>query len=127
MNVVWQDYPVWSRCLYDATTTPKDVRDVVERTHRRLVTPDGGALASPRYQDVSQFESLPPPADPLEATTPSVRLGDASLKQIRRRVAEAARGSLDTVAFDELVFALSEAVINAQSYGRPPVAVRVWL
>jgi len=126
VNVVWQDYPVWSRCLYDATTTPNDVRDVVERTHRRLVAPDGGAVTSPRYQDVDQFEGLVPPADPLEATTPSVLLGDASLKQTRRRVAEAVQGQLDPAAFDELLFALSEAVINAQSYGRPPIGVRAW-
>jgi len=39
---------VWSRCLYDATTVPDVVRDVVERTHRRLVTADGGADANPR-------------------------------------------------------------------------------
>jgi len=126
VNAVWQAYPVWSRCLYDATTAPDDVRDVVVRTHRRLVTPDGAATASPHYQDVAEFVGLPPTADPLEATTPTVRLGDASLKRTRHRVAEAARGSLDAAAFDELVFALSEAVINAQSYGHPPVAVRVW-
>src|SRR3954452_3677959 len=126
VNVVWQDYPVWSRCLYDATTVPDDVRDVVERTHRRLVAPDGGATASPRYQDVTEFESLPPTVDPLEATDPSVRLGDASLKQTRRRVAEAVREHLDPAAFDALLFALSEAVINTQSYGRPPIGVRAW-
>src|SRR3954468_13098113 len=126
VNAVWQDYPVWSRCLYDATTVPDDVRDVVQRTHRRLVTPDGGAGASPAYQDVPEFVGLPPTADPLEATTPSVRLGDASLKRTRRRVAEVARECLGAAAFDEWVFALSEAVINAQSYGHPPVAVRVW-
>ena len=126
VNAVWEAYPVWSRCLYDATTTHDDVRDVVARTHRRLVTPDGGATPSPRYQDVAEFVGLPTTADPLEATTPSVRLGDASLTRTKRRVAEAARGRLDTAAFDELVFALSEAVINAQSYGHPPVAVRVW-
>jgi len=126
VNVTWQDYPVYSRCLYDATTVAEAVRDVVVRTHRRLVTPDGAATASPRYQDVAEFVGLPPAADPLEATTPSVRLGDASLKRTRRRVAEAAQGCLDTATCDELVFALSEAVINAQSYGQPPVAVRVW-
>src|SRR3954471_2969621 len=74
VNAVWQDYPVWSRCLYDATTVHADVRDVVVRTHRRLVTPDGGATASPHYQDVAEFVGLPPAPDPLEATTPSVRL-----------------------------------------------------
>src|SRR3954452_16294380 len=126
VNVTWQDYPVYSRCLYDATTVAEAVRDVVVRTHRRLVTPAGAATASPRYQDVAEFVGLPPAADPLEATTPSVRLGDASLKRTRRRVAEVARELLDTPAFDELLFALSEAVINAQCYGHPPVAVRVW-
>ena len=61
--------------------------------HRRLVTPDGAATTSPHYQEVAEFVGLPPTADPLEATTPSVRLGDASLKRTRRRVAEAARGA----------------------------------
>jgi anti-sigma regulatory factor (Ser/Thr protein kinase) len=126
VNTVWQSYPVWSRCLYDATTAHDDVRDVVVRTHPRLVTPDGTATASPQYQDVPEFAGLPPTADPLEGTTPSVRLGDPSLKRTRRSVAEAARGSLDPAAFDELLFAVSEALINAQSYGHPPVAVRVW-
>jgi anti-sigma regulatory factor (Ser/Thr protein kinase) len=126
VNVVWQEFPVWSRCLYDATTVPDDVRDVVTRTHRRLVTPDGGAAVSPRYQDVPHFEPLPVAADPLEATTPSVCLGDASLARTRRRVAEAVRGHLEATAFDAFVFALSEAAINAQSHGRPPVGVRVW-
>ncbi|MGY1786554.1 anti-sigma factor RsbA family regulatory protein [Geodermatophilus sp. SYSU D00698] len=126
VNVVWQDHPVWSRCLYDATTVPDAVRDVVERTHPRLVTPDGGAGASPRYQDVAEFEGLPPTADPLERTTPVVDLADASLKQTRRRVRDAARELVGATALDELLFALSEAVVNAQLYGRPPTTVRVW-
>ncbi|MGY1641046.1 anti-sigma factor RsbA family regulatory protein [Geodermatophilus sp. SYSU D00703] len=126
VNVVWRDHPVWSRCLYDAVTVPDDVRDVVVRSHRRLVTPDGGAVASTRYQDVPDFHGLPPAADPLESTAPSVCLGDASLKQTRRRVAEAVRDHLGPAEVDELLFALSEAVVNAQSYGRPPIGVRVW-
>ncbi|SFK37432.1 sensor histidine kinase [Geodermatophilus ruber] len=126
VNVVWQDYPVYSRCLYDATTVADPVRDVVERTHRRLVIPDGGAVPSPRYQEAPEFEALPPTADPLEATVPSVRLGDASLKRTRRLVCEAVRERLDPAACDAVMFAMSEAVINAQLYGRPPVGVRVW-
>src|SRR4051794_29883292 len=88
VNPVWQDYPVWSRCLYDATAVPGVVRDVVERTHRRLVTPDGHAAASPRYQEVGDFQGLRPAADPAETTPPSVTLVDASLKRTRRRVAD---------------------------------------
>ncbi|NYJ06997.1 sensor histidine kinase [Petropleomorpha daqingensis] len=126
VNAVWEDYPVWSRCLYDSTTVSDDVRDVVERTHRNLVAPDGSAAASPRYQEVPDFRALPPPVDPLEATAPAVSLVDASLKNTRRRVAAAARGRIDAGASDDLLFALSEAVINAQLHGRPPVSVQVW-
>jgi len=83
LNAVWQDYPVWSRCLYDATTVADDVRDVVERSHPRLVAPDAGAVASPRYQDVTEFEPLSPEPDPLEATIPNLRLTDASARRGR--------------------------------------------
>ncbi|MGY1794532.1 anti-sigma factor RsbA family regulatory protein [Geodermatophilus sp. SYSU D00525] len=126
VNVVWQDYPVWSRCLYDATTVPDAVREVVGRTHPRLVTPDGGAGASPRYQDVAEFEGLPPAVDPLERTAPVVDLTDVSLKQTRRRVRDAVQDLVGATALDELLFALSEAVVNAQLYGRPPTTVRAW-
>ncbi|MGY1617057.1 anti-sigma factor RsbA family regulatory protein [Geodermatophilus sp. SYSU D00691] len=126
VNVVWQDHPVWSRCLYDATTVPDVVRDVVERTHRRLVSPDGAAAASPRYEEVGEYRALPPEPDPLEGTPPDVELVDSSLKRTRATVTDVARPLLDADACDELVFGASEAVINAQLYGRPPTAVRVW-
>jgi anti-sigma regulatory factor (Ser/Thr protein kinase) len=126
VNAVWEDYPVWSRCLYDATTVSDDVRDVVERTHRRLVAPDGSAAPSPRYQEVQDFRALPPPVDPLEATSPDVSLVDASLNRTRQRVADAVRGRLDPRSYDDLLFALSEAVLNAELHGRPPVTVRAW-
>ena len=126
VNAVWERYPVWSRCLYDATTVPDDVRDVVERTHRRLVAPDGAAAASPRYQEVPDFDPLPPRADPLEATPSGVELVDASLRKTRSRIAEAIEGSVDAATRDDLLFACSEAVLNAVLHGRPPVTVRVW-
>jgi DcmR-like sensory protein/histidine kinase-like protein len=126
VNVVWQDYPVYSRCLYDATTVADPVRDVVERTHRRFVTADGGGTASPRYQGVAEFERLPPSADPLEAARPAVALVNASPRQTRHRVAEAARGRIDAAASEELLFAVSEAVVNAHLHGRRPITARVW-
>ena len=126
VNAVWEDYPVWSRCLYDATTVPDDVRDVVERTHRRLVAPDGSAAPSPRYQEVGEFRPLAAAADPLEATAPVVSLVDASLKRTRHLVSHAARGRIDGGAHEDLLLALSEVVANAQLHGRPPVTVRVW-
>jgi anti-sigma regulatory factor (Ser/Thr protein kinase) len=50
----------------------------------------------------------------------------ASLKKTRRLVAEMAHGRIGDAALDDLLFALSEAVINAQQYGRPPATVKVW-
>jgi len=41
VNIVWQDFPVWGRCLYDTTTAPQAVLDAVERTHPRIVSPSG--------------------------------------------------------------------------------------
>jgi len=126
VNTVWQDYPVWSRCLYDATTVADDVRDVVERSHPRLVAPDAGAVASPRYQDVTEFEPLSPEPDPLEATIPSLRLTDASARRARHLIAEAADERIDTDILDELILAVSEAVENSQLHGRPPTTVTAW-
>ncbi|NMI01215.1 sensor histidine kinase [Pseudonocardia acidicola] len=126
VNIVWQDYPVYSRCLYDATTVADPVRDVVERTHRRVLTPDGGATASPRYQNVTDFEPLPPAADPLEAATPAVTLVDPSPTQFVHRIAAAAHRRIDATTLDELQFAVFEAVLNAYLYGRQPVTVKCW-
>jgi anti-sigma regulatory factor (Ser/Thr protein kinase) len=126
VNLVWQDYPVYSRCLYDATTVADRVRDVVERTHRRFVTADGGTTASPRYQEVADFERLPPAPDPLEAARPAVALGDALPHRARHWVAEAARGRVEEATVEELLFAVSEAVLNAHLFGRRPIDVRVW-
>ncbi|MCE3555672.1 sensor histidine kinase [Pseudonocardia sp. RS11V-5] len=125
VNAVWQDYPVYSRCLYDATVVAQPVRDVVERTHRRLLTPDGGCT-SPRYQEVTEFERLPSSADPLEGTPPDLRLVDPSLRETRCRVAQAARGQVDPSTVAELLFAVSEAVTNARLHGRPPLVVTGW-
>jgi len=125
VNVVWQDYPVYSRCLYDATTVADRVRDVVERTHRRLHFVDGAAT-SPRYQEVADFERLPVAADPLEATPPTVALIGASPRKTRHRVAEAADGRINAATLRELLFGVSEAVLNAHLHGQRPVTVRVW-
>jgi anti-sigma regulatory factor (Ser/Thr protein kinase) len=125
VNVVWQDYPVYSRCLYDATTVADRVRDVVERTHRRLHFVDGAA-ASPRYQEVADFERLPPAGDPLEATPPTVALIGASPRKARHRVAEAAYERIDAATMRELLFAVSEAVLNAHLHGQRPITVWCW-
>jgi MEDS: MEthanogen/methylotroph, DcmR Sensory domain len=47
VNTVWHDFPVWGRCLYDITTTPPAVLEVVERTHPRIVSSSGSARKQP--------------------------------------------------------------------------------
>jgi hypothetical protein len=81
---------------------------------------------APRYQEVADFERLPPSAEPLEAAPPTVALVNASPRQTWHRVVEAAHGRIDAAAFEELLFAVSEAVLNAHLYGRRPITVRVW-
>lgn len=128
VNVVWRDYPVWSRCLYDATTVPDDVRDVVERTHRRLVGADGGAVRSPRFQEITEFEALPTAPDPLEeAGPPAEELVDAQPGAARRLVARIAAGVISPTATEQLTAAVAEAVRNGRRHGRPPTTVRGWV
>lgn len=127
VNVVWEDYPVRSVCLYDATTVPADVRDVVERTHPWLVCPSGERRKNPRYQDPSVFVGLPAPADLLEATSPLLELRDPTPVRARQAVRRAAIDVIGDDTLDDLLIAVSEAVTNANLHGRPPVAVRVWV
>ena len=40
-STVWDRFPVWSRCLYDASTAAPSVLDIAARTHPRIVLPSG--------------------------------------------------------------------------------------
>ena len=60
VNTVWQDFPVWGLCLYDTAASPAVVLDVAERTHPRIVSPAGTRRANGRFQQVADFEALPP-------------------------------------------------------------------
>jgi anti-sigma regulatory factor (Ser/Thr protein kinase) len=126
VNTAWQDTPVWSRCLYDTTTAPPAVLEVVERTHPRLVSPSGQRRASDRYQPVPVFKGLPPAPDPLEATTPMAELTDRPAAVTRHALAQIGRGRIADATLTDLIIAASEAASNALRYGQPPVTVRIW-
>jgi len=126
INTVWQDFPVWARCLYDTTTTSAVVLDVVERTHPRIVSPSGEHQASGRYQDALTFEGLPCVPDPLEDAPPVVELVDRPAAEARRALMQAGRGRVPSAALQDLLIGVTEAVTNAQRHGRPPVTVRIW-
>jgi hypothetical protein len=60
VNTVWQDFPVWGLCLYDTANSPAALLDVAERTHPRIVSPSGTRRANGRFQQVADFQALPP-------------------------------------------------------------------
>jgi anti-sigma regulatory factor (Ser/Thr protein kinase) len=127
VNTVWQDFPVWGRCLYDTTTTPPAVLDIVERTHPRIVLPSGVRRASARYQGARVFEGLPYVPDPLEDTPPVAELVNRSTAEARRALTQACRDRVPAAALQDLLIGATEAITNAERHGRPPVTVRIWV
>jgi anti-sigma regulatory factor (Ser/Thr protein kinase) len=126
VNTVWQDFPVWGLCLYDAATASHVVLDVVERTHPRIVSPAGVRRANGRFQQVAEFEALPPVPDPLEQTTPMIELVDSSAAMARRALVQIGRGRVADTILDDLLLGVTEAVSNALIHGRAPATVRIW-
>ena len=126
VNTVWQDFPVWGRCLYDTATTPPAVADVVERTHPRLVSLSGQRRASGRYQNAQVFEGLPYAPDPLEGTAPVAELVNRPAAEARHTLARLARGRVPGAILQDLLIGVTEAVTNAQRHGRQPATVRIW-
>jgi anti-sigma regulatory factor (Ser/Thr protein kinase) len=126
VNVVWEGFPVWGRCLYDTSTAPAEVLDVVERTHPRIVSPSGQGRVSDRYQNTEVFESLPYAPDLLEDSAPVVELVNRPAADARHALAEVGRDRCPAAALHDLLIGVSEAVTNAQRHGRPPATVRIW-
>jgi anti-sigma regulatory factor (Ser/Thr protein kinase) len=126
VNAVWEEFPVWGRCLYDTTTAPAAVLDAVERTHPQIVSPSGERRASGRYQGIARFDSLPAAPDPLEATAPLLELVDQPPAAARDALAWIGRGHIGDAILDDLLIGVSEAAANALRYGRPPATVRIW-
>ncbi len=126
VNTVWQDFPVWGRCLYDTATAPPAVLDVAERTHPRIVSPSGQRRASDRYQDALVFEGLPYAPDPLEDSAPAIELVNRSAAEARHALTQTSPGRIPATTLDDLLIGVSEAVSNAQRHGRPPATVRIW-
>jgi anti-sigma regulatory factor (Ser/Thr protein kinase) len=126
VNITWQDFPVWGRCLYDPTTAPAAVLDIVERTHPRIVAPSGERRASGRYQDPRVFEGLPYTPDPLEHFPPLAELVNRPAADARHALTQIGRGHVPATTLQDLLIGVTEALTNAQRHGRPPTTVRIW-
>jgi anti-sigma regulatory factor (Ser/Thr protein kinase) len=125
-NTVWDQFPVWSRCLYDAATAAPRVLDIAARTHPRIVLPSGQYQPSRRYQDLVDFEPLPPDPDPLEDSVPAIEMSDPSAAQVRHAVTSIGGGQVSDTALQDLMIGVGEAVSNARQHGRPLVTARIW-
>jgi anti-sigma regulatory factor (Ser/Thr protein kinase) len=126
VNSVWDQFPVRSLCLYDATTVPDDVRDVVERTHPQLLDPTGELRDNDRYEPPSCFTGLPMAPDPLEAREPNIELHDAQPAEARRALERIGLGRIDPATLEQLQLGVSEVATNAVIHGQPPTVVRMW-
>ena len=124
-NTVWDRFPVWSRCLYDVTTAAPCVLDIAARTHPRIVSPSGQDQPSRRYQDLADFEPLPPDPDPLERSAPAIEMTDPSAAQVRHAVTSIGGGLVPDTALQDLMIGVGEAVSNARQHGCPPVTARI--
>lgn len=117
---IFADQPLRAVCLYDAMSTPHDVRAGVERTHQSLsgvwdenAHGDAGSTASMVTQ---VFPSRPPD---LVLHEPTPRDARASFRARFGAVLSAA-------AVNDLELACSELTTNAAVHGAPPVQLRVW-
>src|SRR5689334_17899999 len=126
VNTVWDDLPVWGRCLYNTTTAPAAVLDMVRRTHPYIVSPTGQRQLSDLYQDPQTFEGLPYVPDPLEGSPPLAELVNRPAAEARHALAQIARGRIPDATLEDMLIGVTEAVANAQHHGRPPATVRVW-
>ncbi|MFI9006322.1 anti-sigma factor RsbA family regulatory protein [Actinosynnema sp. NPDC053489] len=125
VNQVFDEFPVWGLCPYDLRVTPARVLADVVRTHPRVAGADGSHLPNPRYRSTWALPSAGPTA--FEAGRPVVELTDPTPAEARRAVAGACAGvPLSRDEVDDIVYAASEAVTNAQAHGVPPVRLRAW-
>ena len=126
INTVWDQFPVLSRCLYDATTAAPHVLDIAGRTHPRIALTSGQVQDNDRYQHPAVFQPLTSDPDPLERTALTLEVTDPSAAQIRRAVTSIGHGHVPAPILLDLEIGASEAVSNAWRHGRPPVTVRIW-
>jgi anti-sigma regulatory factor (Ser/Thr protein kinase) len=126
VNTVWEDFPVWGRCLYDTATAPAAVLDAAERTHPRIISPSGDRHPSGRYQDVSQFQGVAAAPDPLERSTPLIELTGSSTAAARHALVQVSQGRIPEPVLYDLLLGTSEAITNASLHGHPPVTIRIW-
>jgi anti-sigma regulatory factor (Ser/Thr protein kinase) len=126
INHAYDDFPLWSMCLYDTRTAPPTVVEQVRRAHPVLST-SAGHLPNAEYDARSAF-LRGGPAEWRDPAGPAVELVDPEPAQARAAVRHAAAASpmLTRTDLENRILAVSEVVTNAILYSRPPVHLRIW-
>ncbi|MFC7533326.1 anti-sigma factor RsbA family regulatory protein [Actinoplanes sp. GCM10030250] len=124
VNHVYDEFPVWSLCVYDTRVTPDRVLTDVRRTHPHSFLPGGRYAVNRDYTDPAGYLGEPRPVrpDPLQATAPVADLIDPSGAVAR----DAVRGLVTGPALDGMLLGITEAVTNAHRHGKGAVRLRAW-
>ncbi len=130
-NVILNSLPLSSVCGYDLRALSAPMLLDTERAHPHLLTAAGPVPSDAYVHPADLFGSTPAPPDPLEATPPSLDLGNIIDRAAVARARDQVRSLLDaTCPHDpvgaEFLGAVAEVMTNALSHGRPPLHLRVW-
>ncbi|OLF18121.1 sensor histidine kinase [Actinophytocola xanthii] len=133
INTAYDEFPLWSMCAYDTTTTPPAVLEDVARTHPRSAAPGELHLPSTPYLEPPVFLSRQRPGDPdpLQLTEPILSQVDPDPAAVRAALTNLNRAPagpvLDEVGLADLLMAATEVLVNAQLHGVSPVRLHCWV
>jgi len=130
-NVTLAPLPLSSVCGYDARALPASMLLDVRRVHPHLLTEEGVVRSDAYVRPADLFGNVPPPADPLEATPPSLDLDGITDRAAVARARDQMRSLVDAACAHapvgkDFLGAVAEVMANAFRHGRPPLHVRLW-
>lgn len=119
---------LWGLCIFDTQRLPQLLLDTAMQTHPHLATVSG-RVANARFTEPGRYlRSLQIPAEPLEATMPSLWITDVrDFAGLRRSVARELAALPDPDLVGDFLLAMDEMTSNAVRHGGPPVSLRLWL
>jgi anti-sigma regulatory factor (Ser/Thr protein kinase) len=131
INRAYDEFPLWSMCAYDTTTTPAAVLADIARTHPRAAAPGDRHIPSSAYLEPEQFLTTPDTVvpDPVQLTKPAFDHENPHPADVRAAIAVLAgtlRTPLPEDKVADLQLAATEAITNGLVHGTPPVLVRGW-
>jgi len=128
VNEAFHHLPLWGLCAYDTAALPDELIASGMRTHPFVHTAAGRHENPEFVEPAGYLRSLPVPDEPLEGTTPLLRVDDVrEFSGLRRAVARVLAGlGGDPDLLEDLHLAIDEMSSNAVRHGGPPVTLRLW-